>query len=342
MKSDLGNPLDTLTKVTPPDAMPTVNVKNNAKEESSLFIPYWTIDATTDSLDAYKTLIYFGVTPTVDGINTEEVGYVTLPKFIQKGEAAQQTLLTLRMLDSKTNFAILEDAHKQDAVISQFISLAKRNHFDGVILDLELSALPFDSVIAQINAFTKKLATEAHDQQLSMGMMMYGDSFYRVRPFEVKTLGAVADQLYIMAYDFSKAKGNPGPNFPLAGKETFGYDYSSLVRDFTQAVSAKKITVVFGMYGYDWRVTDKKLAVGQATALSTNKIEHSILETCAYSECTWERDGDAGEIKAEYDDGGEHHLIWFEDRESVNRKKEYLRKHGITSYSYWAHSYFTK
>jgi spore germination protein len=172
-------------------------------------------------------------------------------------------------------------------------------------------------------------------------MMIYGDTFYRVRPFEIKTLAAYTDQLYIMAYDFSKAKGNPGPNFPLEGKDTFGYDYASLVKNFTQVVQPKKLTVVFGMYGYDWTVDDKNISTGIATAISMNKVEQSIISTCAYVSCTWKRDINAREIKAEYQDTNNmHHIIWYEDLESVSQKKEYLKKYGISSYSFWAYSYF--
>lgn len=339
VRNDLRTPLE--TTFSGPTIMPTIDVKKNPEEKKSLFVPYWTVSASEIEVEDYDTVIYFGVTPTVSGINTSESGYLSLQKFLAKTTGWNNKLLTLRMLDSTNNFTILEDKNKQDAVIREFIETAVDNGFSGVVLDLELSALPFNSVITQINDFTHKLSQAAHDKKLSMGMMMYGDTFYRVRPFEVKTLGGYVDQLYIMAYDFSKARGNPGPNFPLGGKDTYGYDYTSLVQDFVRIIPAKKLTVVFGMYGYDWTVDEKKVATKQGEALSMNKIEKNIITDCVYITCLWERDNNSGEITAEYTDTEKvKHIIWFEDIESVKRKKEFLKKQGITSYSYWAYSYF--
>lgn len=340
VSSDINAPLDTQSMASP-TVMPTVDVKKNPREKEVLFVPYWTMSSDTISPEDYDTVVYFGITPTENGINESEPGYTSLSKFIQRTPSWHKRLLTLRMLDSKTNFAVLDDEKKQAAVIQDFMQTAQDNGFDGVILDLEVSALPFDSVISQINTFTKKMSQSARDAKLSFSMMIYGDTFYRVRPFEVKTLGAFTDQLYIMAYDFSKAKGNPGPNFPLGGKDVYGYDYASLVKNFTDVVPAKKLTVVFGMYGYDWTVDDKDVSTGLAEAVSLNKIEQTIISSCSHISCNWERDSEAGEIKAEYkDENNARHIVWFEDQESVNRKKEFLRKQGITTYGFWAYSYF--
>lgn len=340
VRSDINAPLDSQSVVSP-TVMPTIDIKKNPNEKKILFVPYWTLSSEEILPEDYDTVVYFGVTPTENGINEAEAGYTSLPTFIKKTPEWKKRFLTLRMLDSKTNFAILEDEKKQTSIIHDYIKIAVDNGFDGVVLDLEVSALPFDSVISQINGFTKKLSQESKNAKLTFSMMIYGDTFYRVRPFEVKTLGALTDQLYIMAYDFSKAKGNPGPNFPLQGKDTFGYDYASLVKNFTEVVPPKKLTVVFGMYGYDWKVNDKNISTGLAEAVSMNKIEQTIITQCSHVSCTWERDRDAGEIKAKYqDEDNIQHLVWFEDLDSVNRKKEFLKKQGITSYAFWAYSYF--
>ncbi len=341
VRNDINTPLDVSQEIGP-TVYPTVDVKKNPNEKKSLFIPYWTINSTRIAPEDYDTAIYFGVTTNETEVNKSDVGYINLSTFLKNTSTWQKHLLTLRMLDSKINFAILEDEKKQKSVITDFISIARENNFDGVVLDLEISALPFDSLISQINSFTKKMSSASHDANLSFTMMIYGDALYRVRPFDIKTLSSYSDQLYIMAYDFSKAKGNPGPNFPLSGKDTYGYDYATLIKNFLQGSSPKKLTVVFGMYGYDWTVDDNNVSITSiAEPLSMNKIEQKIISKCAYTSCTWERDPDAGEIKAEYKDSNNiKHIVWFEDTESVSRKMDFLKKHGITSFSFWAYSYF--
>src|SRR5207249_3980016 len=122
----------------------------------------------------------------------------------------------------------------QEKVITQAIKLSKDNSFKGIVLDLEITAIPFDSLIKQVNIFTNSFYKAAKKNALSFSITLYGDTFYRIRPFDVKTLVQNSNNIMIMAYDFHKVKGNPGPNFPLNGKETYGYDLQKMTDDFLQ------------------------------------------------------------------------------------------------------------
>ena len=81
----------------------------------------------------------------------------------------------------------------------------------------------------------------------------------------------------IMAYDFHKVKGNPGPNFPLNGKETYGYDLQKMTDDFLQFVPPEKLTIIFGLFGYDWVIDDKNNALQSGEALSYLQIKQKFL-----------------------------------------------------------------
>ncbi len=331
-------PINPSARVTATPVQPTVESR---QEETTLFVPYWSLSKGINTDKDYKTLIYFGITPSESGINKEEIGYRQLASFISQKPSHTQTLLVVRMLNADTNFAVLKAKDKQRQVINDTIAIARANKFNGVVLDLELSALPFDSLIQQINSFAQSFATEANNNELSFSIAMYGDTFYRIRPFEVKTLAKSSDKVMIMAYDFSKANGNPGPGFPLAGKSTYGYDYHSLVDNFLQVVPSEKITVIFGLYGYDWTVDEKNISQQIGKARSLVEIEEQILAKCASLHCQKHRDDASAEMRIEYTDSeGEKHVVWYEDMESVRQKEAYLKTKGITSYSLWANSYF--
>jgi spore germination protein YaaH len=322
-----------------PQASPTDSTARTTTTHTSLFVPYWGLQDTTD-LPVYDTYIYFGITPTQEGINTKDAGYLRLNDFVSSVNERDSTLLTLRMLDNKINSAVLKDSAKQSSIIAETIAVAKENGFDGVVLDLELSALPFDSLIQQINNFVKKFSTSVKQNDMQFSMTIYGDVFYRVRPFDVKTLAGYSDQIMIMAYDLHKANSNPGPNFPLKGNKQYGYDYTNLVDQYTSVVPPEKLTVIFGLFGYDWPVDDKNIAQGIGKARSVQEIQQKIVHYCSELQCSIKRDVSSGETTISYISDGTKRTVWYEDMESSAKKQEYLKTKGISNFSYWAFSYF--
>lgn len=337
VKSDLAQPVQS------PEATnaPTRIVDKNGRTERSLFVPYWALEENLTDVDTYGQLIYFGAAPTAEGIDMGEAGAVRIADFMNSASADKEKLLAIRMINSDMNFAILKDNAAQERVISDALSLAQEHGFSGILLDLELSAIPFDSLVKQINEFNKRFYGQAKASGLTYSITAYGDTFYRLRPFEMKTLAANADSVMIMAYDFHKAKGNPGPNFPLRGKEVYGYDMTQMIEDFLEFVPAEKLTVIFGLFGYDWIVDEKGNATERGEALSYLEIQKKFLGSCEFKDCSVHRKNDSTETQITYTDvSGRKHVVWFEDPESVKKKEQFLKENGIHSFSFWAYSYF--
>ncbi len=308
---------------------------------TTLFVPYWSFDKTSEMPDTYSRVVYFGISPGADGINRSGPGYLNLPVFLHiTRNLSAKKYLALRMTDSKENFKVLEDKNLQAKLIAQTLTAAKEDGFSGVVVDLELQALPFDKLLGQINDFVSSFSSEARKSQLAFAETFYGDTFYRVRPFDIKTLTRSGDEVMIMAYDFHKAKGNPGPNFPLSGSATYGYDMQHMIQDFLQIVPSNKITVIFGMFGYDWPVDGKGVSQANAQPMSDHEIDQKLINNCDFSKCQWVNDAVSGETKVTYEDHGQQHVVWFEDTESAAKKEQALKKYHIQSYGYWAYSYF--
>ena len=227
------------------------------------------------------------------------------------------------------------------ALISQTVALATKNSFDGIVLDLEVSALPFDSLIKQITEFNNLLSTATKQHKLRYTVMLYGDVFYRLRPFDVKAISASADRVMVMAYDFSKAGSNPGPDFPLSGQDIFGYDYARMTGDFLKSVPKEKLAVAFGMFGYDWPVGQDKKASGSAVAVTTKEAMDKFVTLCKQKTCDWKNTIEAQEIEVAYTASDDtKHIVWFESTNSGKLKKDYLKQRGISQFAYWANSYF--
>lgn len=306
-----------------------------------LFVPYWTLSKEAIEVSAFDKIMYFGVSVNEEGIDKEDEGYKKLAMFLKRLGNTRDKYLVLKMIELKKNFLVLENVSAQKKIIEEVIELAKKNSFSGVVLDLEVSSLPFDSVINQINDFVKLLNSSIKKDNLEFDVMLYGDVFYRVRPYDVKTIAKNSDNIFIMSYDFHKAKGSPGPNFPLSGKDEWGYDFKTMVDDFSKIIGKDKMVIVFGLYGYDWTVDGKGSSIGVADALSLNNIKKRFLLDCSFIDCVVKRSTQSAEVEVIYKDiQNNKHIVWFEDEESVLKKREYLKEKGITKTAIWAYSYF--
>ncbi len=329
------------TPTTPmPSPVPSQPI-TESKSHGSLFVPYWTLSDNLIDTNGFEQVIYFGIKPDNQGINRSEQEERLLEKFNDLLPTDTQRLLALRMTKSQENLRILSDELWQQKIIDQTIEVAQKHKMKGVVLDIEISAIPFDSLIQQINKFIRNFYVASKKNQLSFTLVLFGDSFYRARPYDLKSLAKNADAIMLMAYDLHKPGSNPGPNFPLIGREKFGYDFAQMIDDFLKFVPAQKITVIFGMFGYDWIVNEKEQATQAARALSLSQIKQKFIAKCDFPKCDAARNKEAAETQIFYtDNNGKNHVLWFEDMESVKRKQEYLKTRGITSFSYWAYSYF--
>lgn len=309
------------------------------QESTAIFVPYW---ADMKSLDVayYDRVIYFGIVPTIQGISKSEAGYKNISQFTKQLPEKKEALLAIRMTDTNAAFAILQNKKSWVPIVKESIEIAKQNDFTGILLDLELSAAPFDSVVADVSSFASILSREIKSEDLSFGITLYGDTFYRKRSYDVAYLSQIVDEVMIMGYDFHKARGETGPNFPLKGKQKYGYDLETLLGDLS-GVPARKITYIFGMYGYDWLVDEKKRPIRPAKAISYADIKKSFIDKCAWKNCTVLRDSLSAETEVNYvDDNLGYHILWFEDPVSVEEKKKLLRQKGIGNTAYWVYGYF--
>lgn len=313
----------------------------------TLFVPYWQLDGREIEFPeiAYagsvaKRMVYFGVAVSEDGVQQAEQGYQSLSLFSDKVPAGVQKYMGVRMTDHDKNVAILNNADAQKTIVDEVVALARDKQFDGIVVDLELTPSLNDKLPAQINTFIESFYTAAYAKDLKLAITMYGDTFYRKRPYDIAYLSKVTDEIMIMAYDLHKASGEPGPNFPLRGRASFGYDMETMIADFA-GIGAEKLTVIYGMYGYDWTVDEKKRPIRPAKSVTLAQIKKNFIDLCASINCVQTRDKDAHETEIDFvDKQAQYHIIWFEDQESTEEKTEFLNSKGISSIAFWAYGYF--
>jgi spore germination protein YaaH len=320
----------------------------------SIFIPYWSIPEDIPEIKAPQitnnelpitNYIYFGISADENGINKNEPGYQNLtaepPRldtFNNDKTSEVKTLLTLRMTNTDLNFEILDDNQLQQKMIAQTIEIAKEYSFSGIVLDLEVSSLPSQTIINQITDFVNKFSIATKSKKLILDMTIYGDNFYRKRPYDLEKLRQYVNQFFVMAYDFHKVLGAPGPNFPLNGRERYGYDLEKAIGDFLSVIPSNKLTFVFGLYGYDWVVDEKERPVKQARALTLKQIRNKFISTTIY---IINKDTLSQESFIKYSDkNNNQHILWYEDEKSIEKKQGFLKSKGISNFAYWAWGYY--
>lgn len=325
--------------ITRPVSLSGVSSSREEKQvgkEEYVFIPYWTLDSDISSSPT-PNLIYFGIEANASGINHDETGYKKIDEFVVNS-GNKTTYLTIRMLNSDANLKILKDKTLQDKIINESILIAKENGFSGIVLDFEIKGLPFESFVKSITDLNKAFYEKVHADNLMYATLLYGDAFYRVRPFDAENIAKYSDRLFIMAYDFSKANGNPGPNFPFDEKE-FGYSFKTMIEDYLQVVPKEKLTIFFGMFGYDWKIDEEKRGKEAASSKTTLQLERFMTGCVSGNTCTTTSSEGSG-TSITYSDDIDSHVIWFEDYSSVERKIQYLNSKGIYSVGYWAYGYY--
>lgn len=252
---------------------------NNTSEFShniieSVFVPYWGIG---DDLEesSYEEFYYFGITFDQDGDLSEDEGFRQLSKY-KNSIGSRKSYLVIRLIDNNVNKKILENGLIQKKVISASVSEMKNWSFDGILLNLEMSGLGFDSTEKSITRFLQQFSGEVKKEGKSFYTALYGDTYYRARPYDVKEIAQVSDKIVIMTYDFHKARGGPGPNFPFDKGKDYPYDLKTMINEFKKDVDVQKIEITFGMFGYDWVTKSGQMA----EAHSYNEIEQQFINNC--------------------------------------------------------------
>ena len=314
--------------------------EGNIVKRESVFVPYWSLESSSD-FSKYGRVVYFGVAANTSGLDENDQGYLNLDTFLDAVPSEKEKYLTLRMVNADVNFEVLKNEESQGKIITETIQLAAQNGFQGIVLDLELFSLFDNDISSQINNFVERFYTASQNSDLQFATAIYGDVFYRKRPFDVQRISKNSNEIMVMAYDFHKSTGEPGPNFPLERGKKYGYDFETMVSDFMNVVPPEKLTIIFGMYGYEWEVDEQKRPYKAASSLTLNQIREKYLSSCTFKNCVVLKDKESAETEINYvATDGRLHVVWFENEESVKQKKEFLSNEGIESYSYWAYSYF--
>lgn len=210
---------------------------------------------------------------------------------------------------------ILTSRSRVEKHTSEIISLFDKYTFiDGVEIDYErLDPSTRDA----FTRFIEELARRAHARGKTVSVdveaLTWNDDTEDVAQ-DWKRIGAAADRVKIMAYDYHHSTSGPGPVTPLGWLD----DVAAYAVD-----TIPRHKIIFGLpwYGYHWKDGDEEAAtVFYEDAIELAEDEDRVPHR--------ERNG---ELTFKF----RSHTVYFQDAESYARKASVLKPFAIAGFAHW-------
>ncbi len=241
-------------------------------------------------------------------------------------------------LNASAMAALLGSPSQRAAHVQTLVDLVNGLGVDGIDLDYE--SMNFGGTSAEKAAvrtgfvtLVGELATALHGQGSTLSVTIgartsASDPNWAV--FDYPGIGAAADYVRIMAYDYHYSGGPPGPIAPLPWvKQVVGYAVT--------AIPAGRIQIGVPLYGYDWRCGNdactSKAAGTTATSLTYQQVE--ALRVAEGASRIWSST-DAAARFGYTDDLGNKHVVWYNDYQSTQAKMSLIGSYKLAGLVFWA------
>ena len=213
--------------------------------------------------------------------------------------------------DGKGTAALMHDARRRAALVSEIAAHLARSGDAGVMFDFE--NLPDASLPDLV-----RLVGETRAALAPAGRLVSVTAPVDSDKWPLRALAQASDKLVLMAYDEHWQGGQAGP---IASD---GWFAERMTRSLA-GIPANKVVAALGNYAYDWHDGHADaLTVGEAWLAAHDSDTRPTFVPAA---------GNAGFAYA--DEVGHHHDVWLEDAVASWNQLHQLRRMGVTSVGLW-------
>lgn len=296
-------------------------------------VPYWNLVAGSQSVIAHRGS-FTGASPWIYGVDDEGAMVSQVPAksagqltdaLAQLKKAGIPLMPTISNAwagswSSKRVERIIDDPVMRARHVQAVVDLASQHGFAGVDIDYE-ELLAKDR--PAFSAFIRQLAAALHAKHMRLSVDVFAkttDKGYDQRNVaqDYAALGAAADQIRIMAYDWHWSSSTAGPVAPLNWvSEVLGYALTQIPRE--------KIILGVPMYGYDWVGTSGQL-VSWLQAYELSQTHKAVVHWDDQAQSPWFTYESAQ---------GQQHTVWFENDYSSSAKIALARRLKLGGVYLW-------
>ena len=229
--------------------------------------------------------------------------------------------------DSSRSTLVLESADAQDALVQGVLDTVQAKHYFGLDVDFEY-VLPeqreaYAAFVARLRdalgmVGCPVIAALAPKTSAAQRGLLYEAHDYAL-------LGAAADAVFLMTYEWGYTYGPPMAVAPLPQVRAV-LDYAVSV------IAPEKIFMGIPLYGYDWTLPFTR---GETRAESLSPVQ--AVERALRYDVSIQYDERAQAPCYYYTDrGGREHAVWFEDARSIEAKLRLAEEYGLQGVGYWS------
>ena len=234
-------------------------------------------------------------------------------------------------------YEVLSYSSKRAKVIDQVIAAALQSQVDGINLDFELISSKCGVHYIQ---FVRELSVKCRENNLVLSVDNYVPKPYNTQ-YDLKEQAAVADYVFIMAYDEHTDGSNE------AGSVASISYLENGVTDALKLVPKEKLVAAIPFFTRLWKETPKteeELAAeaGTEAADYPNSVSSQALgmdeaaQAVQNAGVTAQWDDETKQNYAKWEADGSTCRIWLEDMQSLEEKMKVIRQNELAGVAEWS------
>ncbi len=292
--------------------------------------PYIRTDVLTETLPYLTTLSVFSYGFTANGnlIPPKTDDSRMIQEAWTQGTAPILVLTPFDQTGMFNNYLISEITHNmtaQQTLIDEMLLLMEEKGFAGIDLDFEY-ILPEDRIayaefVANVRAqaapkgYPVSVALAPKTSANQRGLLYEGKDY--------KLLGAAADSVLLMTYEWGYTYGPPMAVAPIN-------KVREVVEYAVTEIPTEKIDLGIPNYGYDWTLP---FVQGVSKARTISNVE--AVQLAIENDAAIQFDQTAMSPYFRYEKDGVQHEVWFEDVRSMKEKFQLITDYNLRGMGYW-------
>ncbi len=253
-----------------------------------------------------------------DGQITTAKPVAEVQKFAKDNKIAVWALVNNAKGGTPPAGGVLDDPTTRSNAVKNIVGIADKYGYDGIFLDFQL--IPPKSG-PSLTTMVQDLAKQLHAKKKKLGVALFPK--IDVSPdvsgaYDYAALSKAADVVLLMAYDRHYESSPPGPVAPLSWVE-------DNIKNTLKSVSANKLLLAIGAYGYDWTSGGNGEYISARVALVRAQKYGATVK--------W--DSSTGQAYFTYTTNGESHEVWFQNAESGRQRIDLAKKYKLRGIGIW-------